>query len=195
MKTRWSLGVVVVWVASSVASVTNVHSDEPAVNAAGKTATRSDTRSNEEIPTLEVARDRAKVMHNIYAATLEVLHERYFHSPRAMVPARAMQDVFSTIEQESNVEARWIAVNMKPMSIDHAPESEFEKKAAKEIAAGKSYFEAVEEGYYRRAGAIPLSNGCIGCHGGFLQQPSKKPKFAGLVISVPIRDSQPVESK
>jgi len=137
-------------------------------------------------PSLDVARDRAKVMHNIYAATLEVLHERYFHGPRAMVPARAMQDIFATIKQQSKVEAHWISVNMKPMSINHTPKTSFEKQAARHIAAGKSSFEAVEEGYYRRAGAIPLGSGCVGCHGGFFKEPSKKPKFAALIISVPV---------
>ena len=65
---------------------------------------------------LDVARDRAKVMHDVYEATLEVLHHRYFHGNRATVPARAMQDIFSAIERQSKVKARWISVNMKPMN-------------------------------------------------------------------------------
>jgi len=135
---------------------------------------------------IAVARDRAKVMHDVYAASLEMMHHRYFHRNRAVVPARAMEDVFKEIKRQSNVEARWIAVNMKAMSINHVPESEFEKEAAREIAAGKPEIEIVEGGYYRRAGAIPLANGCIGCHGGLFSGPSKTPKFAGLIISVPV---------
>ncbi|MEX0818750.1 MAG: DUF3365 domain-containing protein [Pirellulaceae bacterium] len=138
---------------------------------------------------IEVARDRAKLMHDIYAATLEVLHHRYFHGDRAIIPARAMQDIFSEIERQSKTEARWISASMKPMSVDHEPKSAFERRAAKEIAAGTDQLEVVENGYYRRAGAIPLRGGCIGCHGGFFKAPSKTPKFAGLVISVPIRNS------
>ena len=133
-----------------------------------------------------VARDRAKLMHDIYAATLDVMHERYFHGARAIVPARAMEDVFAEIKRQSKVEAHWIAVNMKAMSINHEPKSEFEKRAAKEIAAGKTALEVVEDGYYRRAGAIPLANNCISCHDGFFKEPSKTPRFAGLVISIPV---------
>lgn len=196
MKATWPLCLGIVFVSLSLTSITRVCSDEPvASNSEGNTPKSPGAESDAEAPTLEVARDRAKVMHDVHAATLEVLHDRYFHGPRAMVPARAMQDVFSAIKQESKVEARWISVSMKPMSIDHAPESDFEKKAAKENAAGKSHFEVVEDGYYRRAGAIPLSSGCVGCHGGFFKEPSKKPKFAGLVISVPICKSHRVESK
>jgi len=139
---------------------------------------------------LAVARDRAKVMHEVYEATLEVMHHRYFHGDRATVPARAMQDIFSTIERQSKMKARWISVNMKPMSIDHEPETEFEKTAAKAISKGKSHVDVVENGYYRRAGAIPLRSGCVGCHGGLSSGASTTPKFAGLVISVPLSENE-----
>ena len=77
-------------------------------------------------------------------------------------------------------------MNMKAMSVSHEPESEFEKKAAEEMAAGKAEFAMVDGGYYRHAGAIPMTDGCISCHEGFFKEPSKRPKFAGLVISIPV---------
>ena len=135
---------------------------------------------------VEVARDRAKLMHDIYDATLEVMHHRYFHGDRATVPARAMEDVFSYIQRKSKTEARWISVNLKPMSLDHEPETDFEKQAAKTLATGKSDVEKIEDGYYRRATPIPLTGGCLSCHGGLARKPSEKPKFAGLVISIPV---------
>ncbi len=144
--------------------------------------------------TLAAARERAKVMHDIYAATLDVLHHRYFHGDRATVPARAMQDIFKEIERQSKTEARWISASMKPMSINHEPQGKFEKRAAHEIADGTDMVEVVEGGFYRRAGAIPLRDGCIGCHAGLFNARGKKPQFAGLVISVPIRSGDSVES-
>ena len=75
------------------------------------------------------------------------------------------------------------------MSIDHAPESDFEKRAAKEIAAGAEDVEVLEDGYYRRAVAIPLAGGCLGCHEGVFQGNGRK-KFAGLVISMPLREKE-----
>jgi hypothetical protein len=137
---------------------------------------------------VDVARDRAKVMHDVYAATLDAIHHRYFRGDRDIVPARAMEDVFAEMKRQSKVEARWISVNLKAMSIDHEPQSDFEKQAAKEIAAGKLEVEAVEGGFYRRAGAIPLAGECISCHAGFFRDPPKTPRFAGLVISVPVID-------
>ena len=134
------------------------------------------------------ARERAKLMHRIYAATLDVMHDRYFHNNRAVVPARAMEDVFDEMASQSSVEARWISVNTRAMSLNHEPQTEFDKAAAKEIAAGKDEYERVENGYYRRAGAIPLGSGCVNCHAGFFKAPPKNPRFAGLVISVPVNE-------
>lgn len=135
---------------------------------------------------VEVARDRAKLMHDIYTATLDVMHHRYFHREKSVVPARAMEDVFDEMKLNSKSEARWIAVNLRAMSIDHEPETEFEKHAVREIVAGKSDVETIEGGYFRRATVIPLHDGCISCHEGTFRQPTKTPKFAGLVISIPV---------
>ena len=180
MKATWLILVGVVCVSVSLGRIDSVFSDEPT--------------ERDGLP-LAAARDRAQVMHDVYAATLEVLHHRYFHRDRAIIPARAMQDIFDEIERQSKTEAHWISASLKPMSLDHEPTSDFEKRAAKEIAAGTEQLEVVEDGYYRRAGAIPLRNGCVGCHGGFFKPQSKKPKFAGLIISVPIQNTDAIESK
>ena len=155
----------------------------------GSTAAASDSNvdDNLRVP-VAVARDRAKVMHDLYATTLTVMHHRYFHGDRAVVPARAMEDIFSEIKQQSAVDARWISVNTKAMSVNHEPKSDFEKKAADEIIAGKTEYETVDGGYFRHAGAIRLGSGCISCHGGFFKEQGKTPKFAALVISVPVNN-------
>ena len=148
----------------------------------------STSAAEERVPRVpvSVARDRARLMHSIYSTTLGVMHDRYFHADRSIVPARAMEDVFSEIEQETGSRANWISVNLKAMSINHEPSTEFEKRAAKEIATGASEVEATEDGYYRRATAIPMTGGCISCHAGVFSQPAKNRKFAALVISIPV---------
>src|SRR5262245_65028159 len=92
---------------------------------------------------LAAAREKAETMHSLYAATLVVMHDRYFHGERATVPARALEDVFAEIARQSKVEARWISVNTRPMSINHEPKTPFEKQAAKELATGKESLELV----------------------------------------------------
>ncbi|HEX5442880.1 MAG TPA: DUF3365 domain-containing protein [Pirellulales bacterium] len=170
--------------------------DAPGAAARGDDAKAGAAEADEDthvpVPRLPVAaaRERAELMHRIYAATLDMLHHRYFHDSRAMVPARAMEDVFAEMATQSQVEANWIAVNMRAMSLSHEPKDEFEKAAAKEIADGKETYELVENGYYRRAGAIPLASGCANCHGGFFKEPPKTPRFTALVISVPVHETE-----
>lgn len=94
---------------------------EPLNNAAhrpdGDEATGTAEAADEALRVpVAVARERAELMHRIYAATLEVLHHRYFHDSRAMVHARAMEDIFDEIARQSQVEAKWMVVNMRAMS-------------------------------------------------------------------------------
>ncbi|HQX52203.1 MAG TPA: DUF3365 domain-containing protein [Planctomycetaceae bacterium] len=135
---------------------------------------------------IAVARDRAKVMQGIYLSTLHVMHDRYFHADRSIIPARAMEDVFTEIERQTGSQANWISVNMKAMSINHEPKTEFEKRAAREIAAGEDAVEVIEDGFFRQASPVSMTGGCISCHAGFFNQPSKSRKYTGLVISIPI---------
>jgi len=135
---------------------------------------------------IAAARAQAKLMHSIYAATLDSMHHHFFRRERAVLPARALEDVFEDVERQANVKARWIAVNTKAMSINHEPKTDFEKNAAKAIAAGKDDFEMIADGYYHRVGPIPLGSGCISCHTGFFAKAPTSPRFAGLVISVPL---------
>lgn len=147
--------------------------------------------ASEPVPTVAAARERARLMHDLYSSTLDVMHDRYFHSDRAMVPARAMEDIFEAMEKSSRTQARWISVNANPMSVNHEPRNDFEKQAATAIAAGKADFEAVDGQFYRRAAPIRLTSSCIGCHTGFFKDPPKTPRFAGLIISMPISESPP----
>lgn len=134
------------------------------------------------------ARERAKLMHDIYDTTLDVMHRHFFRRDRAVLPARAMEDIFADMARQSSIQTRWISVNTKAMSVHHEPETDFEKQAAKEIAAGKESFELVEDGYYQRVGRISLGGGCVSCHTNQFSSPSTSAKFAGLVIRVPVND-------
>lgn len=135
---------------------------------------------------VEAARERAELMHNIYAATLEMMHHRYFRGDRVTIPARAMEDVFSEIDRQSKIKSSWIAVNSRAMSIDHEPEGEFELAAVKAISGGEDHFELADDDTFRRVGAIRLSGGCMNCHGRFGSTSTSK-RFAGLVIEIPLK--------
>lgn len=135
---------------------------------------------------LPAARERALLMHDVYAATLDTIHHRYFRREQPVVPARAMEDVFAEMARKHRIQARWISASFSPLGIDHEPQTEFEKQAARKLAAGEAQVEMIEQGQYRRAGSIPLSGGCVTCHAGVFNSQSASAKFAGLIISIPV---------
>lgn len=136
---------------------------------------------------LAVARDRAELLHTTHLETLAAMHHRYFHGERAIVPARVMEDVFANLEKQTHVKAQWISASLSPMSINHEPQTDFEKHAARQLAKGTAFVETIEDGYYRRAGSVSLGGGCTSCHAGLFASTSTTPKFAGLVISIPVQ--------
>ena len=195
MKNLWLIAAAIVFCAVGVMCMAVSLSAEPTSDETQRTTGNQSSVSNVKVDeksrvSLDVARDRAKLMHEIYNATLEVMHRRYFHGDRAVIPARAMEDVFSEMKRQTETEAHWISVSFKAMSIDHDPKNDFEIRAAKEIGQGNSEFEVIEDGYFRRAGAIRLTSGCIGCHGGLFKEQEKTPRYAALVISVPLKSER-----
>jgi hypothetical protein len=135
-----------------------------------------------------VARDRAMAMHDVYIATLEAMHRHYFHENRAVLPARALEEVFAEQTERSGTHARWISVNTPAMSLSHEPKDDFEKQAAQAIASGKAVFERIQNGVLQRAGPVSLDGGCASCHLGHFAKPSSKPLYAGLVIRIRVTD-------
>ncbi len=183
-----SLGISVLLVRGLIA---DDNASKPAENVSS-----GQTQAEDKTPrvSLEVARDRAKLLHEVYSATLHSMHRRYFHGDRAVVPARALEDVFTDLKHERQIEAKWISASLSAMSLDNEPQTDFERAAARQLADGKDGIEVIESGYYRHAGSIPLTGGCLRCHGGFFLKPSDTPKFAGLVISVPVKPGEKLES-
>lgn len=161
-----------------------LNADPPRVPTAGATPTGK-ADGPQAVP-VAVARDRARLLHEVYTSTLDAMHHHFFRRERAVLPARAMDDVFADVDRRTGVRTRWIAVNTPAMSIDHEPGSAFEKKASAALAAGRAELEATEPGLYYRATPVPLGAGCVGCHTKFGSPADKTPRLAGLVVTVPV---------
>ncbi len=138
---------------------------------------------------LATARDRMTLLEAVFLSTLDVMHRKYFHGDRAVVPARAMEDVFEDVEANFGIEAHWIAVSLPAMNIDHDPVTAFEREAVRKLKSGQPSLEVVDSGNLRRAVAIPLSGGCLRCHDGSFRSSRSGPAFAGLVMSTPVADA------
>jgi hypothetical protein len=136
------------------------------------------------------ARGRSRLLHEAIHGTLQVVHRDFFLGDESItIPSRSFEDVFRELARSHSVDVRWLIVNADALNVDHEPHSEFEKQAAKSLGAGKQEFDSVENGVFRYAGAIRLSSQCLKCH--VANRTSTKDRAAGLVISMPLRKTDP----
>lgn len=136
-------------------------------------------------PSVAEARQRAKLLHGVIHDTLQVVHARYFREgDRIPIPAASLDLVFQEMEERDGVEVRWLVVDGKAMNIDNNPQDDFERAAARALAAGEDAHEAAVDGAYRFAGPITLGADCLKCH--LPGRSSNKSRTAGLLISIPI---------
>lgn len=137
------------------------------------------------LPSVEEARQRAKLLHGTIHDTLQIVHARYFREgERLMIPAATLKDVFKEVEGRDGVKLRWLVVEGRAMNVDHEPQDEFEEAAARALASGEDRYELSEDGVYRFAGPITLGADCLKCH--LPNRSNNDDRTAGLLISMPI---------
>lgn len=136
-------------------------------------------------PSIKVARRQAEILHDAMHHTLHVVHNEFYREDEGLpIPAETMKDVFAEPKKEQQITLRWLAVEGQAMNADHKPRDDFERQAAKLLAAGELSYEQVEGGVYRRAGPITLTNHCLKCH--VPDRKNTEDRTAGLVISLAV---------
>ncbi len=135
--------------------------------------------------TIVDARSRAMLLHEVIRGTLQVVHRDFFDEEDSLaIPSASFEDVFEGVEERFNVKLRWLVVNADVVNVDHQAADEFEKNAAKLLAADKPYVESTEGNLYRFAGPIRLESQCLKCH--VKLRTDNLPRKAGLLISIPM---------
>jgi hypothetical protein len=141
-------------------------------------------------PTVAEARQRARLLHETIHGTLQVMHRDFFREDEKLkIPSRSLEDVFSELAKSHKVEVRWLAVNAEAMSVDHKPQTDFERSAVRAIAAGKAEYDEHDAARYQYAGAIRLGSQCLKCH--LPNRKSTEDRQAALVLSFPLQAQAP----
>jgi len=144
------------------------------------------TETNNAPDSASEARTRARMLHEAFHGSLQIMHRDYFREDEKLtLPAKSLEDVFEEMARTQKVELRWIAVDTKAMSVAHRPKTDFEHAAVKALANGKKEFETIESDSYRFAGKIRLSAHCLKCHAP--SRTSNDDRAAGLIITMPLR--------
>ncbi len=174
----------------SVTWLTNVLSEEPSI-ASGKKSEVIEAMATPAAgyPSRLEARRQAEVLHTAIHSTLQAVHHRYYREDEGLpIPAAILKDVFAELEKEQHVKLRWLVVEGQAMNSDHKPQSTFENDAVKALKSGMRAFEHSENGVYRRAGAITLTNHCLKCH--VPDRKSTQNRTAGLIIVIQTEEKQ-----
>jgi hypothetical protein len=131
-------------------------------------ASGGDLRADETAgdPALARARDQVKMLDSLYKSAVVSVTKRYDGPPAIKVA----MDVFKAMEEDGWHRAKLVDASGTPQNEANLPKTEFEKRAAVAMRAGKPYFEEVGgEGGTRKlyaATIVPaVVKKCATCHG------------------------------
>ena len=117
-------------------------------------------------PALERTREQVKMLDDLYKNAVVSITNKY-NGPPAIKVAK---DVFAAMEKSGWHKAKLVDASGSPQNEANLPRTEFEKRAAAAMRAGKPYFEEVEgKGQGRTlyaATVVPaVTKKCASCHG------------------------------
>lgn len=132
----------------------------PAAGAPAPPATKS-----APLPTLAAARERVRMMDDIYVTAVLVTHKMYVRDPGTPAAVTWAKQVFHGLQGKGWPEARILSGVDRPLNPENDPSDPFERDAVAAFRAGKPSFERVEGGVLRYATALHVVDAsCITCH-------------------------------
>src|SRR3954468_21067921 len=120
-------------------------------------------------PALERTREQVKMLDDLYKNAVVSITKRYVGAQDKQPAIMVAQDVFGAMRKQGWHSAKLVDATGEPLNDANAPRTDFEKEAAREINAGKTYVErVVGEGKDRRllaATVVPVvMQKCADCH-------------------------------
>ncbi len=141
-------------------------------------------------PSVERARREVRMLDDIYKTAIVLITEHYVKANSDLAAGSAFKALFEAVEKKGWHSVRLVDATGEPYSEGNSPKDGFEKKAIKELLAGKSSVdEVITEGDKRfllTATAIPVvMEKCIMCHENYRNVP-KGQAIGALSYKVPV---------
>jgi len=120
-------------------------------------------------PALERTREQVKMLDDLYKNAVVSVTTRYVDNQSKQPAIKVAQDVFGAMKKAGWHSAKLVDATGEPLDDSNAPQTDFEKEAARQMNAGKPYFErVVGTGKDRRllaATVVPVvMQKCADCH-------------------------------
>ena len=90
---------------------------------------------------MERAREQVKMLDDLYKNAVVSITTRYVGKQDNQPAIMVAQDVFGAMKKQGWHSAKLVDATGEPINEINAPRTDFEKDAAREINAGKSYFD------------------------------------------------------
>ncbi len=141
---------------------------------------------------LDRARREVKMLDDIYKTSIVLITTHYVHDDEDLPAGSAFKALFSAVEEKGWHKIRLVDASGEAVNDENLPKKGFEKRAIKELLAGKASYDEVEnEGdkrYLNAATAIPVvMDKCIMCHENY-RGVAKGKAIGALSYRVPILD-------
>ena len=134
------------------------------ISSATSAPSTSPTRSA-PLPTLTEARQRVRMMDDIYVTGVLATHKMYVRDPGTPAAVTWAKQVFRGVRGKGWPEARILNGADRPLNPENDPTDAFEREAVAAFRAGKRSVERVEGGTLRYATPIHVvDESCIQCH-------------------------------
>ena len=139
---------------------------------------------------VERVRREVRMLDDIYKGGIVAITQHYVTDEDAIPAGTAFKSLFVTAEKKGWHRVRLVDATGDPISDENSAEDDFEKRAIKQLLAGKAWVEEIEnrEGtqHLRVATPIPVVfEKCIMCHDNFANLPKGR-AIGALTYTVPI---------
>jgi hypothetical protein len=120
-------------------------------------------------PALARTREQVKMLDDLYKTAVVSITKRYVGDQDGQPAIMVAQEIFGAMKKQGWHSAKLVDATGEPMNEANAPETDFEKEAARAINSGKQYFDrVVGQGNERRllaATVVPVvMKRCADCH-------------------------------
>ncbi len=155
-------------------------------------AEESSPKTAAKDPAIERARREVRMLDDIYKTAIVLVTEHYVKEDSDLPAGSAFKALFEAVEKKGWHSVRLVDASGAPVNDENVAKEGFEKKAIREILAGKaSYDEVIVEGdkkFLVAATAIPVvMEKCIMCHENY-RNVEKGKAIGALSYKVPVID-------
>jgi hypothetical protein len=132
--------------------------------AAAAAADSAKTTAPVRLP-LEEARRMVRMMDDIYISGVLTTHRMYVQEPGVPAAVAWAKQVVREVRAKGWPDAHIFDTTGRPLNPENAPADSFEQEAIRAFRKGQPHYEKVENGAFRFATAITISErSCITCH-------------------------------